>query len=712
MSKEIKIEDNIVMVVFLIVGAYLFSVGVRMYWPIHFSEALSMYYNNQLMINTNDGYFFASGAKDILDGVVPTDRSRFAASVIGLAEITAFLARILPFSLDTIILYMPAVVSSLVVIPIILVGRLMGHTFLGFFAALIGGIAWSYYNRTMVGYYDSDMFSIFLQFSVFYSFLSIIYKKNIYNILFASFLVLIYPYFYPQGISITYAMFGLLIVYLLLEYKGLFKTKETSDFKEDNIFSLYGTVILIGIALMGMIPLSIRAVLLIIVFFILVNNKLKEKELAYLSIITFLVFLYFGDIVNILLSKLMLYTDRGVQEEGLHFFQVIQTVREAGSIPMTTVANRISGSSIGLILSSIGYGFLVWRHKPFIIALPLIGVGLFAYIGGLRFTVYAVPIAAISVVYLFWVVGSLFKEKIVQYLFVVFATGAMIYPNIIHILDYKVPTVMNKVEVDDLEKLNKISDRQDYTLAWWDYGYPIWYYSDTSTLIDGGKHQNDNYIISKIMFSTSPQQVANLSKLAVETYAESGITVVVDELLHNKQKDQKNPNIFMEKLKNPDYQLPKKTRDVYLYMPYRMMRIFPTVGVFGNIDLRTGKRKRNIMFYPTQVVQQNSKTIQLANGILINTIKGEIILGGKSRKIKNFDTATLLSTGETQVKSRLMNMDGDLCVVYLNTYKQIIVMDKETYHSAYVQMFMLGKYDKNLFELKVSSSYSKIYKIK
>jgi hypothetical protein len=39
-------------------------------------------------------------------------------------------------------------------------------------------------------------------------------------------------------------------------------------------------------------------------------------------------------------------------------------------------------------------------------------------------------------------------------------------------------------------------------------------------------------------------------------------------------------------------------------------------------------------------------------------------------------------------------------------------MDRETYNSAYVQMFMLGNYDKELFELVVASPYSKIYKIK
>jgi len=39
-------------------------------------------------------------------------------------------------------------------------------------------------------------------------------------------------------------------------------------------------------------------------------------------------------------------------------------------------------------------------------------------------------------------------------------------------------------------------------------------------------------------------------------------------------------------------------------------------------------------------------------------------------------------------------------------------MDSQTFNSMYVQMFILGKYDKDLFELVISSPYSKIYKVK
>ncbi len=54
------------------------------------------------MINTNDGYGYAEGARDILNGGHQKGDGSFIDS--SLAIVTAFLAKILPFSFETIIL--------------------------------------------------------------------------------------------------------------------------------------------------------------------------------------------------------------------------------------------------------------------------------------------------------------------------------------------------------------------------------------------------------------------------------------------------------------------------------------------------------------------------------------------------------------------------------------------------------------------------------
>ncbi len=62
--------------------------------------------------------------------------------------------------------------------------------------------------------------------------------------------------------------------------------------------------------------------------------------------------------------------------------------------------------------------------------------------------------------------------------------------------------------------------------------------------------------------------------------------------------------------------------------------------------------------------------------------------------------------------SKVFHADGKYSVVYMRDYNTIVMMDNETFKSAYVQMFMLERYDSKLFELVVASPYSKIYRLK
>jgi len=80
--------------------------------------------------------------------------------------------------------------------------------------------------------------------------------------------------------------------------------------------------------------------------------------------------------------------------------------------------------------------------------------------------------------------------------------------------------------------------------------------------------------------------------------------------------------------------------------------------------------------------------------------------------VKNFIVTQNTKDGKTKLQSQLYHADGEYAIVYMKSYGKFIVMDVKTFNSSYVQMFMLGKYDKNLFELVISSPYSKIYKLK
>ncbi|MEA3352453.1 MAG: STT3 domain-containing protein [Campylobacterota bacterium] len=692
-------EENInkTYLIGLILFAYTFSIAMRLIWVYQFNGIDNFYWNDQLMINTNDGYIWASSVLHELNNSFENNPRVVDMFKYGTVFFTYLAAKVLPFSLDTIVLYMPAVVSSLVVIPIILIARIYNHTSWGFFAALIGSIAWSYYNRTMVGYYDTDMFSAMAPMFILYFLIKTIEDESLNNALFSSLVILIYPFLYDSGLSIVYAM-GL----IYMAYMIVFHRREEFT---------YQSIILISIALFG-IPWFIKLALIAGLYFLFRYKTFPLKHIAIASAVAVVFFLVSGNVISLIWAKVAGYAIRGVEQEGLKFFQVAQTVREAGKIPFEVMANRISGSVIGVLTALIGYVLLVIKYRPFILALPLIGIGIFSLWGGLRFTVYAVPVAALSSVFLFYVLVSSVENKIVKYGVITILTLGMLVPNIKHIVAYKVPTVFNKSEVQILDDLKKVSDPKDYTVTWWDYGYPIWYYSNTNTLIDGGKHNHDNFIVSKILNTDSQIQAANLSRLAVETYVNSDYKIVADEIFKNKTANQTDPNILLDELRLGDYKLPLKTRDIFLYLPQRMLNIFPTVTVFSNLDLVTGNKKARPFFYQSRRFKDNADVIELGNGIKILKKQGKIQIGEQTLGINNFCVTKYDNKGVLRKQIQIIDRSSPLSVIFLKSYNQFLILDSKMFNSTYIQMFALENYDKELFEPVILNPMAKVYKLK
>lgn len=699
-----KSVDNKKLIV-LIAIAYFFSLSVRYYW-VHWASGIDDFiWHGQVMINNVDGYYFASGAQKALFGMHMHNPRVPNIWDSGTTFFTVFASKFFKIPLDTVILYMPAVVSSLVVIPIILLFKLYGKPILGFFAALLGSITWSYYNRTMAGYYDTDMFSAMAPMFILYFLIATIEKRDFKNLLWASFFIIIYPFLYDQGLSIIYAI-G--IIYML--YMLIFHRYERFTYQSITIVAISLLPINMGDVLSSCI---VKMLIVGGVYFLFKKDILKENQEKIFSALLVLLFLIMGNVFGLIWHKVAEYAIRGTESKGLHFFQVNQTVREAGHIPFDLLAKRISGSVIGFIAAIIGYIFLVIKYRPFILALPLFGIGLFAYIGGLRFTVYAVSVAAISLVYLAYLVVSFLKEEKFRLTATGILTALALWPNITHIIGYKVPTTFNKHEVKVLDNLSKIGDDKDYVLTWWDYGYPIWYYANKNTLVDGGKHGHDDFIASEILTTSSQIEAARLSRIAVETYVQSGYKVVADTLFKNNTSNQIDPNEYLEKLKNGNnIKLPKKTRDIYFFLPYRMMNIFPTVAIFSSIDLNTGHKIKNNFFYKSNSFANRGDFILLGRGIQIDKKNGLIYLGNRKIPIKRFSVSFLTKDGKTISKTQIVHQNGYLNVIFMKSYHAILVLDDNMFNSFYIQLFALGNYDKNLFELVESNPWAKVYKLK
>jgi len=705
LTKETKITLLYILI------AFSFSVAMRFIWAYQFADVEAFKFNGQFMINTNDGYAWAEGARDLLSGISQeNDLSQTASAT---SQLTALFATLLPFSFETIILFMPVFLSSLIVIPIILIAKDLKNLEMGLIAALLASVAWSYYNRTMIGYYDTDMLNIVLPMFLLWSIIwAIDTKKDIF--LFITALdVLVYRWWYPQSYALEFSFFGLILAYTLV-----FDRKNTYNYK------------LLAIMMFAMINIDgfIRLALVLIVFAFFKKEKF-DKYIYYVLATAIMAFLVTGGLNPIYIQlKNYVFKDAiliGKDGLNLHFYSVMQTVREAGQIPFETFANRISGHTITFVVSMLGYIYLLYRHKIMLFSLPLVGLGFLASVGGLRFTIYAVPILAFGVAFLITEISSKMPTSRMKYLSMILFTLAILFPNYKHIDSYRVPTVFNTNEVKVLEQLQSKANREDYVISWWDYGYPLRYYSDIKTLVDGGKHSGSvNFPVSYIL-THSQTEAAKMARLDVE-YTERAFKIQEANQELNESKKIKlfsnieemtkeygfdDTNDFLFSLKS-DIKLPTKTRDIYFYLPYRMLDIYPTVTIFSNLNLMNGVQNKAPFFFVSRNFKENATNIQLANNVSLNKKDFTIAIGQNKMPIRRFVKTAYTKEMRFEKSIQLMDLSSNLTLIFMSSYNTFLIVDEKTYNSLYIQLMILEEYDKNLFEKVLTNPHSKIYKLK
>ena len=684
---------------------------MRMIWIYQFHGYEPFMFNGQFMINTNDGYYYAEGARDILSGIhQENDLSPVDSAA---SQLTALFVKIFPFSFESVILYLPVVLSSLIVIPIVLIAKGLKNLEMGLIAALLASITWSYYNRTMVGYYDTDMLNIVLPLFLLWSIIWAINTNEEKYLLITALDILVYRWWYPQSYSLEFSFFGLILAYTLL-----FDRKNLYNYK------------LLAIMMFAMMNIStyIRFPIVVALFYLFKETKF-DKYIFYILGISVLGFFIsggfdpiWGQLKGYVFRDSVSTIEKGLQ---LHFFTVMQTIREAGHIPFETFANRISGHTITFVFSIIGYLYLVYKHKVMIFALPLVGLGFLASVGGLRFTIYAVPILAFGVAFLITNIASQIETKKLKYFVMVLFTLAVLYPNYKHIQSYKVPTVFNKDEVKALDSLKSFADREDYVISWWDYGYPIRYYADVKTLADGGKHSGSVNFPVSFMLTHSQEEAAQMARLDVE-YTEKTFKFLKENKEEIEDKNltifsnieqmtvnygYKDTNNFLETLQT-EIQLPKKTRDIYFYLPFKMLNILPTINLFSNIDLMTGAHKKAPFIFKSNRFKDNGKVIYLGSNISLDKQTMTLKIGNNRVSMRRFVDIQYNKDMKNIVQVKPIDFNGPLSLIYLRSYKTFLVLDEKTYNSMYIQLMLLENYNHELFEKVIANPYAKIYKLK
>ncbi|WDL74201.1 hypothetical protein IP360_04940 [Helicobacter winghamensis] len=579
---------------------YIFCVALRFYYPFILESFPQYFSNNAWLLNTHDAYFYAQGAKDILNTMESFLDSNFSLTKSTLNSpthellslITACIAFFAPLSLEQVFFYLPGFFGTLIVFPMFYITRDFGML-PAILASILSALSVSYFNRTIFGYYDTDMLILPLTLSV----IALIFSNSqrVFGILFALsvFALLYYP-------NLRYIFLGFIVILCCFK-----------DKREVVILLMFSLVFALYVPL-SLFPLWILFGIALSIF------KIPQFK-ATPFIITFCVFwllILYPLIPSLLRSPFLspfLPLVESTLQQPLPTLNILDSIAETSKLSIFSLAKRTSGNLALFLLSLFGYGYLVYKRRIFLLFLPLLLLGSFSLLQGLRFSFYATCVCALGLAYLLSFIKWIPYSRLFQTLFICIA----ITPHLQHIKNYTPKPILDFTEAQILKEIP--TSNGDFALAWWDYGYMINYFSNLNAFIDGGKH--------------------------LESKAISQFFTSSDNLLSYKiAKDLKEK---------------AQTKNLYIILPLSMLEIFPSIIAFNNTPkffTISQKLESKIAYF------NHTITLNLESGILNQNQQISKFISLKTQQTLHFNHTGSLSALELR-DGRILLCDNS----YLNS---------------------------------------------
>ncbi|MFT7579440.1 MAG: undecaprenyl-diphosphooligosaccharide--protein glycosyltransferase [Myxococcota bacterium] len=656
------------------------------------------------MPTTGDSYVWGASIRAALEGFGESTARLPAWDRQAVTALGVLVTKVTPWSLTEVLLYLPIVVGSLLVVPVILTGRLLGSTWFGFFAALLAVSATSYVSRTSFGYYDTDMFAVTFQAAVLLTLLGTALRRSLEWALMAALLLTTYRFIYDKGGFVAMTQLG--------AYALLVGTWMRGDPRAPALLALVALAFL-------PIPHILRPIPILAAYLLFKRWRFPQWRWMLVGGAALVALMLLTGTGRQILQLLGRFLGADAAGDLLYTFVGERLIAETQGASFPALGARISGHWTLMLVAIAGYGLACWRWRPLLMGIPLWLLGLSAMWTGMRFTIYAVPVAAIGSVAAMYVVAAWLPRVRLRGTAVAAMVTAALIPAIIFAESFGARVNLDRRDVVGMKALGEVAGPNDFAVTWWDFGYPLAYYAGVSSIVDGGHHSRDSALIARAFSSRSPILAANLSRMMAETAAKlEGRGKHVLGRAFRRQSEGRSANEFLAHMATPDYTPPQKEREVFLYMPLRMLPLLATVYRYAAVDLETGKEAPSPMFVFAMNVDREQARIKLVNDFVIDPKAGMLIYDPEeshlrqSFKIRTLMRITPANNGPHKVVSDTLHADGAVTVIWLEIFKAMLVVDDALLYSNVVQMMLLDRWDNSLFEPVIRNPQLRAYRLR
>ncbi len=728
--------------------SYLIGVGIRCievpFWQHPYLEVAG-----EKLLATHDAYLWvatAKGTSRIIDASLP--------------EIVRFLHSLTGIKIGNLAFWLPVFLSPLVVIPICFLSFSWGLDEGGIVASILSCVGIGYLLRTRVGFFDTDIGSLFFLCAFACGLASWLGNKiplnwnrtsffkgkighdvpieaTVRDVLWAIFIGLIgasYKWFHPGAQKMTFIF--LVLAFLIYIYFS-FPRNITINF-----ISCF--VIIYALCYGGVIG----AFLALFLGICIVNpgDYLSKKLYYVIFAVCLVVIIWDCNVMDILISiyhkAFYWFKSSTVEIEnnntGILLPSISQSIREAQNIDWHDIIIRCSGNLLVFILGIIGILYVIIKRPFSILIVPFFVLGIAAAKMGNRFAMYAGVGWGIGIGFGLMILLDRIRWKgIRRYLMVVLWSMIVLWSPFMIARTFRANPVVPKIYAQTFLQLHKLVPKNARLWQWWDYGYAAQYYAGRMSFCDGGLNYGDwVYPLALVHTTSSPLMASQLIKFITMhqriLFKRVGAKALDSSWYTNREglnkgRDEKKYNLkdmvpgwyppyyladplagirssspskaeaILLKLKTHKMDFPSNLPPQYFVVSWQNLYLGYWITYFGNWDIVTGATAPARMF-------------NIRGGVRMDFKKGRILIKNRAIPLQSLDIVAIKSKRHFVWNNPHALFHG----IYNPMSHEFFLMDDTAYYSMMVQL-LIGDPDqfKDYFQLVVDHyPWVRAYRVK
>lgn len=687
------------------IAIYLLGVALRLVWLARVGwHTPDLHWQGVPLLTSADGYWFAAGAGDLLSGAWADNPRLPLATDHALVALAALVTRITPWSLDAIILYLPALLGPLVALPLVALGRALSLARVGLVAALAAVVAPAFLARSSAGYFDTDPLALAVPFVVLVYLVRLFVHDRARDALWAALWLAAYPWLYNQGSALGLALATTAALAILT-------TRRAAPWRN------HALALLVASQLPLPWPVARPALVLALhLGLVALRPRLptippRLLHVAFIAVAAFVL----ARVGPLIVAKITYFLglDGAADAAGVTFGDSADFVAETRRQPFGELGDRLAGSPVLLVIELIGCALLVAHRRVLLLALPIALLGAFAALGGMRFGIYAVPFLGLGLAYLLaWLTDRAWFAVRPRTSGVALALAAALAltPATLRarVMFTRPPLV--RAEVEALDHLRQHASPEATTLAWWDDGYPILYFARTRTIVDGGRREADVSLIAEILLAPSAHASANLARHTITT-RDGGLPAdwAIAPTLFERARAETGLGLdgWLGSLAAPGHRVAAPAAPVYLYLPLRLLAIVPVIAALR--PHAPGSAAEPFTFRLHNDVRVDGGTIHLATGS-VDATNLIITEAGAHRPLRTI--YSLRGHGPAlELRTRTRHPDAPTSGIYLHDPAIFIELDERALATSLVQLLVFERAEAGTFEPVFSNAAARIFRV-